>query len=1491
MQNLDLEGMKNKKSDFYVVGIGASAGGLDAIQTLFDSVPNNTGMAFIIIQHLSPDFKSLMPELLSKHTSMPIFTAEDKQTIKPNCIYLNQRSKNLHVKGSELYLLDKGPKHNLNLPIDIFFHTLGEEFKDKSVGVILSGTGSDGSRGIKTIKEEGGTVIVQDPITAQFDGMPNSAISTNIVDYILSPKKIAEIFYKKPINRPLLTEQLQENSSNESLIYDILTVIYKYSGIDFREYKKNTLLRRLEKRMNINNIEHLFDYSTYLASNIAEQQALKDDFLIGVTRFFRDTDAFKALKKEVIPDICKRKTSNETIRVWVAGCSTGEEVYTLAILLDDYIRTHQLNLDFKIFATDIDSKALAIAGLGMYHVNIINEIEKSYLDRYFVKSGDKFQIIKRIREKIVFSNHNLIKDPPFIRMDLISCRNLLIYFDNKIQKKVMFNFQFALNQFAYLFLGNSESLGEVSEYFKSIDVKWKIFQNISKSKHIPSHSNDGERISTIAYKYPSMEVPHNVPQYYKSKDSPELIYHKYLSKKFSPASIFIDKNFNILFIKGDAGKRLTHTEGIFQNNLLKTVNPDIASIIRSGVRRLESEKQDIVIKGVVNRKENQHFSFDLNFHKAIIGDNSGDCYLIEFSNDKEISKYEPLEIENISVNDVSNQRLEDLENELKVVKTELQNAIEELETSNEELQSSNEELMASNEELQSTNEELQSVNEELYTVNTEMQEKNKELTNLSNDVTNLLDNTDIATLFLDTDLRIRKFTPGLTEVFNLTESDHGRPLSTFTSNFNEETRTSIIEDSKQVLEKLIVIEKQVKDVNDNYYLKRISPFITANKAINGVVITLDNINKLKEIEEELAVTDLRYHRLFENLNEGFLHAKIITNLKDEPVGWNYLDVNPKYEELAGVDASVLKGKALKDVLEYLKDDPSAWISTFGKTALTGEEQFIEDYQTRDGKHFYVHLFSPTKGEFAATFTDITELHNKEEALRKSDKELNRVQEITHIGSWYFDLETEQVTWTAELFKMYNLDPNKPVPVFSEHYNLFTEESWERLILAIENTKFTGEPYQLELQMRKKGEDNGWMWAQGEVVKDKENNVIALRGAAQDITQQKRNEIELIKARKLAEDANIHKNYFLANMSHEIRTPMSGVLGFSELLKKDDLTRDERIKYLEIIDNNSKQLLNLIDDIIDVAKIESNEIKIIEKPCHIPDLIKNLEITYNQLKIAEQKQNILFKTKIPNSYQDLVILTDKQRLEQVISNLLNNALKFSEQGEISFGFEVEGDYLRFFVKDQGIGIKKSKQHEIFERFRQVNYESSAKYGGTGLGLSICKGIVTLLGGHIMVSSEFEEGAVFEFTIPLQLEDLNYIEEKKEDVENFDFLKGKTILIAEDDALIRLLFKIVLNGKGLNLLFAGTGTQAVRIYEETANIDLVLLDIRMPEMNGIVALDKILNLNPDAKVVMQTAYVMHDEKEKCFKKGCVGFLSKPVVKVDLFNMLHKCLAINA
>lgn len=1606
----------NKEKKFAVVGIGASAGGLDAIQQLFDHMPMDTGMAFIIIQHLSPDFKSLMPELLAKHTKMQIFTAEDKQTIRPNCIYLNQRNKNLHIKGNRLYLLDKGPKHNLNLPIDIFFHTLGEEYKEKSIGIILSGTGSDGSRGIKTIKEAGGTLIVQDPNSAQFDGMPNSAIATNLVDYILPPDNMSEALFKYPNKRLVLSGE-DNTESNDALFFSILEEVYKTSGIDFRLYKKNTLLRRLEKRMNINNIDLLFDYHTFIKSNAKELEALKLDFLIGVTSFFRDTEAFASLKANIIPEICRNKKDAESVRIWVPGCSSGEEVYSIAILFDEHIRKNNYKFDFKIFATDVDVRAINAAGSGSFNINIANEIEKTHLEHYFLKTGDKIQIIKRIREKIVFSTHNVLKDPPFIRMDLITCRNMLIYFENRAQNRVMTNFQFSLNKFGYLFLGNSESLGVVSKLFKTIDSKWKIYQNISETKRIPSQEIPENRVNTYTYKSTDTQV-FNRPEF-RFKENPETIFHKFLSKKHSPASIFIDKDFEILFIKGNAGKRLSHSEGIFQRNLLRMVTPEIASIIRNAIRKLEINKKDIVIKNVVNKGEDEVFTFDLSFHKPNENSNLNNVYLVQFSEDKKVTEKELLVIDNLPVDEISKQRFEDLENELKATKVELQNVVEELETSNEELQSSNEELMASNEELQSTNEELQSVNEELYTVNSELQEKNKELININDDVKNLLDSTAIGTLFLDTNFRIRKFTPALQQLFNLQEVDEGRPISSFASNFNDEVRTSIINDCKIALKELKVIEKEINDLDGNAYLKRISPFITTDKKIDGVVISFVGINKIKDIQKELIETENRYQKLFENLNEGFAHAKIITDKKGKPIDWEYITVNPAFEKQTGLKRNDIVGKPISKLTlsPSVKEDHLDRLELYGETSLTGKDQFIENYSASLDKYFLIHIFCPKIGEFAATFTDITDIKQKENALIEIEAHLKNVQEISKVGSWVLNIETNEVNWTEELYNMYGFDPTLPVPPYNEQQKLFTTESWELLSAAVEKTKETGIPYEVELQTIKADGTNGWMWARGEVTKDAAGKTIGLWGAAQDITERKNllekikfekqfsqqitdsstsgiyiynikegtntfmnnqyekilgytiNDInamsyeafmslfhaddvtsiqqhmqkvysgeehskieyrfkhkqghwvwcysidspfeydsngdlisfigvfidisekkkveeQLVKSVKIAEAANIYKNQFLANMSHEIRTPMNGIVGFADLLKVDNLTPLTRNRYIDIIKNSSNQLLNLINDIIDVSKIEADELKLSMKPCNLNKLVSNLEVTYAEIKHLKDKGHINITASIPKKHKELIIETDPLRLQQVLVNLINNALKFSEKGTIEFGFDIIDNSISFFVKDAGFGIPQEKIDLIFNRFEQLEQVDPGKNEGTGLGLAISKGIVDLFEGKFEVQSVVGKGTTFSFTLPLVIVEESNIITSDYIIEDFKTaFRNKTILVAEDDPINIEFFKAIFSDIPCEVLYATQGNEAVKLYLKHSNIDVVLMDIKMPVLNGVEAAKQILAHDKQAKIIAQTANAMASDADKYLNYGFVDYISKPINKDKLLNKIVK------
>ncbi|MEO1053653.1 MAG: CheR family methyltransferase [Bacteroidota bacterium] len=835
--------MEDRVDQFPIVGIGASAGGLEALQELFDNMPSNPGMAFVIVQHLSPDFKSMMVELLSKHTEMEVRTAEDDMPVGINSIYLIPIRKNITIKNRRLRLQDKDKTEVLNLPTDIFFNSLGNDIEDKAIGVILSGTGTDGSRGIKMIKEEGGVIMAQDPDSAKFDGMPRSAIATGLVDTIMTPAQMAVELVSYAKNRQLRKiDEIDEFSSADSIYFRILKLVRTLTEIDFTAYKRQTISRRMEKFLSVNNFSNLKDFHDHLVDNPDMVRSLCKEFLIGVTSFFRDKLAFASVRKNIIGNLIENGQFSDELRIWVAGCSTGEEAYSMAIMLDEYITEKKLKVNYKIFATDIDKEAIETASLGTYYKHSISELPEERIKQYFTQSGNQYLIRKEIREKMVFAQHNLIKDPPFIRMDLISCRNMLIYIDSQIQKKILLNFQFALKPRGYLFLGPSESLGEFDDNFEVIDSKWKLYraqtQGIkvtpligtggSDSKYIPQYSRHG-----------------GVPT--RSRVAGVEKFESILVNALAPSCILIDETCEVQYLTGNMDSYLTNLlkRKRISTNLLDMVDETIAVAVRNAVRRLISKKEPLIYKNLVLHQQDGVQHIDLKV--ARVDDREQKFFIVEFL-EKEQSDDQPVEIENFLGQDVVKERIENLEAELLTTKRELQITIEELETTNEELQASNEELLASNEEMQSTNEELQSVNEELYTVNTELQNKNQELLDVNNDINNLLESTDLGTIFLDERLNIRKFTPPVREHFNIMETDIGRPINHFTNNLHYD---NIIEDARNVLDHLKTLEREIQSDGDRHFLMRLTPFQTDKRKIEGVVITFVDITIQKQAEQDV----------------------------------------------------------------------------------------------------------------------------------------------------------------------------------------------------------------------------------------------------------------------------------------------------------------------------------------------------------------------------------------------------------------------------------------------------------------------------------------------------------------------------------------------------------------------------------------------------------------------------------------------------------------
>ncbi|MCB0731106.1 MAG: PAS domain-containing protein [Ignavibacteriae bacterium] len=840
----------NEKEKFYVVAIGASAGGLKALEDFFSNVPSDTGMAFIVIQHLSPDYKSLMVELLSKKTNMKVLRAENEMPIIKNRVYLIPPKMNMSVYQSHLILSEQDHHHGINLPIDIFFKSLAKDAGEMAMGVILSGTGSDGTSGLKDIKENGGLVIVQDPESAQFDGMPRSAINTELVDFILPPEEIADKLITYANSLPISIEEKSKLlSSKQDGLLRIFSLIRDKHKIDYSYYKMSTMVRRIERRMYLNQIGDLQEYIRYLEKNSREVSSLCRDLLIGVTSFFRDDEAFSVLEKDIIPQLIQ-KNENKEIRVWVAGCSSGEEAYSVAILFNEYLEKNGNKVQVKIFATDVDQESVIKAGNGLYVDSILNEVNEQRMSKYFLKLDVGFKISRKIREMVVFAKHNLVKDPPFPNIDLITCRNLLIYLQPSLQNKVFDYFNFSLNEGGYLFLGSSESIGDYSEYFETINHKWKIYQSRGKPSRI-----DLNRISVSLQSNKISRGESNPRTGFYTTHDEERILNRFLDstyERFLPLSIIINDRSEVLHIIGDASKFLRFPTGKLTNNISKLINKDLEVPISTAIQKLFIKSEEIIYNNIKIKSEDEVEIYNLKFillngkkHQEQLG-------AIFFEKISEIKETDVSnELNNLDIGEQASQRISDLEQELQFTKENLQATIEELETSNEELQAANEELLASNEELQSTNEELQSVNEELHTVNSEHQTKILELTELNNDIENLINSLQLAVVFFDDNLELRKFTPKACEILKINETDLGRSFEDILFRWERPNLCGLIEQVHFTGENLTT----EFSLNNNYYIVGVKPYLISSDSQSGVTLSIVEVTELHGIEDKLIKSD------------------------------------------------------------------------------------------------------------------------------------------------------------------------------------------------------------------------------------------------------------------------------------------------------------------------------------------------------------------------------------------------------------------------------------------------------------------------------------------------------------------------------------------------------------------------------------------------------------------------------------------------------------
>ncbi|PYK97966.1 MAG: hypothetical protein DME19_14335 [Verrucomicrobia bacterium] len=820
--------------------MGASAGGLEAFEQFFTRMPGDCGMAFVLVQHLDPSRTSMMPELLQRFTSMKVVQAKDRAKAQPNCVYLIPPNKDIIIVNGTLRLTPPVTSHGVRLPIDVFFRSLAEDQRERAIGIILSGNGTDGTLGVKAIKEELGMVMAQDVKSAKYDGMPSSAVETGLVDYVLPPDKMPAQLVNY-IQRSLPSTAMVGRTPDA--LHKVFQILRNQTGHDFSHYKKNTICRRIERRMNVHQIEDASTYLRFLHQNPQEVGMLFKELLIGVTNFFRDPEAFKALGRTWLPKLLGDKPKDYTVRIWIPGCSTGEEVYSVAMVLRECLVQCRRDCQVQIFGTDIDERAIETARTGAYPSNIVADVSPQRLKRFFTKHGDVYRIRKDIREMVIFASQNLIKDPPFTKLDLLCCRNLLIYLDPELQKKLFPLFHYTLKPGGLLFLGSSESAGGFQDYFAVLDKKWKICQR-------------KETVATAVVDFPPPGLTRTSNEKEAATEArkvwpgvlPELV-TRLLLDEYSPACVVINEKAEIHYIHGRTGKYLEPAVGQANLNIVDMAREGLKFELSAAIRKARRQEKDVSYRDLQVRSNGGHQRVNLTVKPLREPENLRGMLLVVFEDMGPLRSAETGKTP-IRLPALQRQRVNELEQELKYTREHLQTTVEELETSNEELKSTNEELQSTNEELQSTNEELEtskeemhSLNEELTTVNAELQSKLEQLTHARDDMKNLLDSTRIATIFLDNNLCVKRFTSEANRVINLIPSDLGRPISHIVSNLKHE---ALVEEVEQVINTLVPRETKVQSKDERWYLMRIMPYRTVENVIEGAVITFVDIQLLQE---------------------------------------------------------------------------------------------------------------------------------------------------------------------------------------------------------------------------------------------------------------------------------------------------------------------------------------------------------------------------------------------------------------------------------------------------------------------------------------------------------------------------------------------------------------------------------------------------------------------------------------------------------------------
>jgi two-component system CheB/CheR fusion protein len=1451
-------GAARSAQGFPTVAIGASAGGIEALQGLFRAMPRDSGCAFVVVMHLSPDFPSELVSVLARASKLPVRQAEDGMVLAPNRIHVIAPGTLLGIDGGRLRVRAAAAPSGRPHTVDHFMTELAADQRERAIAIVLSGTDGDGTVGVKAIKGEGGLTIVQLPSTAAFPSMPNSAVASGMVDLQLAveamPEAIVGYLRGARLHQPLADDEPQE------LLSKLLDLLHRQLGLDFSGYKQPMLVRRVHRRMGLLRCASVDDYMQTLRDSRAECEALAEDFLISVTEFFREPDAWQVLADEVLPDLLAAKHTGDAVRVWVPGCATGEEAYGLAMLFLENPLFDQQRLKLQIFATDLDRGALDVARKGCYPRTIEATVSAQRLERFFVLEHEVYRVRRALRDAITFAAQNLAYDPPFSRMDLVSCRNLLIYLSPELQRRVLQVFHYALVPGGVLALGKSETVAPLGHLFRTVAHGARIFRRIGAAAPPDRVPRLRPLSATHAAAPPSARV---------LRMDHARVLHDALGAERPTCALLANREGRVLYLHGVARGLVDLHEGEPSSDLFAMVDGALRPHLRAAMHLAAAEKRRVETHAAAAAADGTD-ARTVRVAVAPLPHEADDLLLVTLDPEQPAGP-----VADPAQPGSEQQALRSLEAELHNTKRDLRLAIEEMEATNEELKVAHEEAISTNEELQSTNEELetsqeelQSVNEELTTVNHQLQVKLEELEGLNDDLSNLLASTSIPTLFLDRDLRIKRFTPAATQLFRLIGSDVERPLADIVT---LDDADAVIDDARAVLRDLTPLARETVSRDGRSYLRRTLPYRKRENQIDGVVITFNDVTQIKQAAEGL--------RRLAAVMQGSRDAIVVHDLGGHVLAWN-----EGARAMYGYD----EAEALQHpVGELLAPDSRAAYEGYLARALRGEAVHGIELKRlrRDGSTLDVSTtLSVIRDEAGAPQAvslierDITPNKRAERQLRESEHRFRTLADNAPVLIWMSASDGVLRFVNRHFAQFVGHDAaqlqGRALP------ELMHDDDQGTLQSGLVGLRPGHDRFEAQLRLRHADGASRWTRCTALLQPEPLSGRSQVVGTFLDVDAQVRSEELLIEASR-------HKDEFLAMLGHELRNPLAPIRNAAEVLLRV-APADQRLTWAhDVLVRQVSNVTRLVDDLLDISLITRGAMQLRVEPV---DLSATLARAVEDVQPLLRRKKHRFEAQLPE--RPVWVEGDQFRLTQVFVNLLTNAAKYTdEHGEIRLATWLDDGHVLVRVSDNGLGIAPEMRSRIFDLFVQDQRSIDRSQGGLGIGLALVKHLVVKQGGTVEAQSAgLGRGSEFTVCLP-RLKDAPAGEPGA--TEAGAATQHGRVLVVDDDRESGESMAMLLELNGYQVQCATDLASALEVAARFRP-QLAVMDIALPGADGYEVARRLRampEIGAGLRVIGLSGFARPADFERGRRAGFSAYFAKPVDPVELDLKIAELLAVPA